>query len=272
MAENAIIRTIGGFIAEVTVREQHSDDLTITTHPVERGAPITDHAFKMPAQLTIEAGWSAAGAYSQANPATSDAKPKSNFQKLTDAYNQILPVVAATGGSSAVAKLSTAYNTIALGNALTSQSSTQNLNDLYGQIAPVIDEFSPEASATLAGIVATIAATQDQQTGIEDGAKPLRDLYEKLLLLQSSAELISVQTGKRAYDSMLIKSLRTQTDQSSENILMITAQLQEVILVDTLQTTMPASADRADAAASSGVTDKGTKAAGSWSGPLPTYA
>ncbi|MFX9718550.1 phage baseplate protein, partial [Acinetobacter baumannii] len=67
MAETAIIRTIGGYVAEVTVREQHSDDLTITTHPVERGAPVTDHAFKMPAQLTIEAGWSAAGAYRQAN-------------------------------------------------------------------------------------------------------------------------------------------------------------------------------------------------------------
>lgn len=272
MAENAIIRTIGGFAAEVTVREQHADDLTITTHPVERGAPITDHAFKMPAQLTIEAGWSAAGAYSQANPSTSDTKSKSNFQKLTDAYNQILPIVAATGGSGAVTTLSTAYNTIALGNALTTQSSTQNLNDLYGQIAPVINEFSPAASAALSSVVSTIAATQDQQTIIEDGAKPLRDLYEKLLLLQSSAELISVQTGKRAYDNMLIRSIRTQTDQQSENILMITAQLQEVILVDTLQTTMPGSADRADAAASGGVTDKGTKATAAWSGSLPTYA
>lgn len=267
-----ILRVFGGFIAEVTVREQHSDDLTITTHPVERGAPITDHAFRMPALLTIEAGWSAAGAYSQANSLTAGAQPKSNFQKLTDAYNQLLPIVGATGGTNAVTKLSTAYNTIALGNALTSQSSTQNLNDLYGQIAPVIDEFSPEASATLAGIVATIAATQDQQTGIEDGAKPLRDLYEKLISLQRSAELISVQTGKRAYDNMLIRSIRTHTDQTSENILMITAQLQEVLLVETVQTSMPATAKRADPAASGGVTQKGTKSAVSYSGPIPTYA
>lgn len=272
ISNTGILRVFGGFIAEVTVREQHVDEMAITTHPVDRGAPITDHAFKMPAQLTIEAGWSAAGAYDQANSLTSDTKPKSNFQKLTDAYNQILPVVATSGGANAVSKLSTAYNTIALGNALTTQSSTQNLNDLYGQIAPVIDEFSPTASQTLAGIVANIAATQDQQTGIEDGAKPLRDLYEKLLLAQRSAQLISVQTGKRAYDSMLIRSLRTQTDQSSENILMITAQLQEVILVDTLQVTLPASANRADAKASAGVTQKGTKSPVAYSGPIPTYA
>jgi hypothetical protein len=271
-SNTGILRVFGGFIAEVTVREQHVDDLTITTHPVERGAPITDHAFRMPALLTIEAGWSAAGAYEQANPLTADTKPRSNFQKLTDAYNQILPVVAAVGGPNAVGTLSTAYNTIALGNALTSQSSTQNLNDLYGQIAPVIDQFSPEASQALAGIVATIAATQDQQTGIEDGAKPLRDLYDKLIQLQRSAELISVQTGKRAYDNMLIRSIRTQTDQSSENILMITAQLQEVLLVDTFQTTMPATARRADPAASGGVTQKGVKSAVSYSGPIPTYA
>lgn len=267
-----ILRAFGGFHAEVTVREQHTDDMTITTHPVERGAPISDHAFRMPALLTIEAGWSAGGAYEQANLATVNSKPTSNFQKLTDAYNRLLPSVAAIGGTEAVTKLSTAYNAIALGNALTSQSSTQNLNDLYGQIAPVIDEFSPEASATLAGIVANIAATQDKQTGIEDGAKPLRDLYEKLIQLQRSAELISVQTGKRAYDNMLIRSIRTQTDQSSENILIITAQLQEVLLVDTMQTTMPVSAQRADPKASGGVTQKGTKSAISYSGPIPTYA
>ena len=55
MADDAIIRAIGDFIAEVTVKEQHRDEMTITSHPVETGAAITDHAFKNPAQLTIMA-------------------------------------------------------------------------------------------------------------------------------------------------------------------------------------------------------------------------
>jgi len=51
-------RSIGGIIAEVTIDEQGEDDLQITEHPVEQGAPIADHAFKRPSTLTIRAGWS----------------------------------------------------------------------------------------------------------------------------------------------------------------------------------------------------------------------
>jgi hypothetical protein len=51
------MRSIGGFVAQVTVSEDHRDQLMITQHPVETGAAITDHAFKVPPIATIEAGW-----------------------------------------------------------------------------------------------------------------------------------------------------------------------------------------------------------------------
>jgi len=51
-------RSIGGIVAQVTIEEQGSDDVQITEHPVEQGAPIADHAFKRPANVTIRAGWS----------------------------------------------------------------------------------------------------------------------------------------------------------------------------------------------------------------------
>jgi hypothetical protein len=51
-------RSIGGIVAEVTIDEQGSDDVQITEHPVEQGAPIADHAFKRPSIVTIRAGWS----------------------------------------------------------------------------------------------------------------------------------------------------------------------------------------------------------------------
>lgn len=53
------IRSIGGFIPDVTVEEQHSDELVITEHPVEKGAAIADHAYKRPVGVMIRAGWSA---------------------------------------------------------------------------------------------------------------------------------------------------------------------------------------------------------------------
>jgi hypothetical protein len=56
-------RSIGGIVAQVTIDEQASDDVQITEHPVEQGAPIADHAFKRPSVVTIRAGWSRQYAY-----------------------------------------------------------------------------------------------------------------------------------------------------------------------------------------------------------------
>lgn len=54
-------RNIAGFIANVTLEEQHNDVLTITRHPVAQGSVISDHAFKEPAIVVIRAGWTNSG-------------------------------------------------------------------------------------------------------------------------------------------------------------------------------------------------------------------
>lgn len=63
-----LVRNVGGFIADVTVRESHIDELAITEHPVEQGAAITDHSYKRPATVTIEAGWSNSSLQAGGNP------------------------------------------------------------------------------------------------------------------------------------------------------------------------------------------------------------
>lgn len=61
-------RNIGGFVADVTLEEDHTDELVITEHPVERGAPITDHAFKRPASVVISVGYSNSSLRALGNP------------------------------------------------------------------------------------------------------------------------------------------------------------------------------------------------------------
>lgn len=51
-------RKIGSITADVTISETHNDQLTITSHPVEQGAAITDHAYKNPAQVQCVIGFS----------------------------------------------------------------------------------------------------------------------------------------------------------------------------------------------------------------------
>ena len=45
---------------DITVEEDHSDQLTVTDHPVEKGAGnafIQDNAYKLPAEVTLTYGW-----------------------------------------------------------------------------------------------------------------------------------------------------------------------------------------------------------------------
>lgn len=131
-------RSIGGITMDVTVEETHTDELEITERPVQQGASVTDHAFKLPCGVTITAG-------------TSDA-----------------------GGDSG-------------------------------------------------------------------GDKRSVEAYEALLELQGKREPFDLVTGKRTYTNVLIKSLSVTTDKETENILLVTAELKEVIMASVQAVAVPRS-------------------------------
>ena len=83
------------FVDQVTFEEKHHDELEVTDHPIAQGAPITDHAFKRPAELTVKIGWSESG-----SPKGSTLTPNdlSNIYDalLTGQANRVL-YVAVTG-------------------------------------------------------------------------------------------------------------------------------------------------------------------------------
>lgn len=45
-------------VADSVLEELHTDQLEITEHPVELGAPVADHSFKRPAEVRISCVWS----------------------------------------------------------------------------------------------------------------------------------------------------------------------------------------------------------------------
>lgn len=51
-------RAIGTIYPYLTIREDHVDELRLTDHPVEQGANITDHSYKLPSTVTARYGWS----------------------------------------------------------------------------------------------------------------------------------------------------------------------------------------------------------------------
>lgn len=152
-------RSLAGIIPNVVIEESHSDELTITNHPVERGAAITDHAFKNPSEVTVHYGFGQSGTFLNFNGAGGD--PSSVYQQLLD--------------------------------------------------------------------------------------------------VQSSRVPFDLITGKRSYQNMLISALSVTTDGQSENVLLVTATMREIIIVDTSVVTLAPADAHADPEKTSPVANTGTK-------------
>ena len=67
VTDNSGNPVLQAFDRYVPIREQHHDQMVITEHPVEQGAVITDHAYKLPSQPRFRFGWSPAGAAAASN-------------------------------------------------------------------------------------------------------------------------------------------------------------------------------------------------------------
>ncbi|MBP1132615.1 hypothetical protein JOE25_004221 [Serratia sp. PL17] len=166
-------RKIGAIVPSVAISEKHSDTLEITEHPIEDGAPVSDHAYKRPPEVTMELGFA--------------------------------------GG----------------GSLLDGVDTTQMLN---------------------------------LNSGLSLGTGP-REVYQQLVALQESRIPFDVTTGKRQYQNMLIKSLDVTTDKISENVLMCSLTLRNVIISRTHSVSVADKSNMADGASTSAVQNSGTKSA-----------
>lgn len=152
-------RSIGGFVADVTVEEDHEDELSITDSPVEQGATITDHAVKRPAQLVVKVGYSNSSLQALGNP---------NY---------------------------------------------------------------------------------------------VQQVYSAFLTLQATREPFDVLTGKRFYTDMLIRRLSTTTNERTEDALMMTCEMRQIIITNTQTVNLPPSQSMKTPSANAPTVDTGTKAA-----------
>lgn len=214
-------RKIGSIVANITVEERHQDDLEITDHPVEQGASITDHAFKRPSEVVVKVSWS-----------NSLSKTTTLSGGLA---NAALNTLSGAAQQTATNQLQKAIGGSALGNLAVAK-----LSELQGSLG--------------------LSALSQINTGKGAGTSAIQDVYQQLLKLQASKELISIYTGKRVYTNMLIKSISTETNIQSENALPVTLICRQVIIVKTsIVSVTAAPAAQAAPQATAPVTDQGTK-------------
>ncbi|WP_069705193.1 phage baseplate protein [Burkholderia seminalis] len=51
-------KKIGTVTISAAIEEVYSDEVVVTEHPVENGAPVNDHAFMRPREILMKCGWS----------------------------------------------------------------------------------------------------------------------------------------------------------------------------------------------------------------------
>lgn len=96
------------------------------------------------------------------------------------------------------------------------------------------------SNSGLQGLVSTLEGIASLITGDNSGDfNYMQTVYNQLLLLQESRIPLDITTGKRKYSNMLIKSLSAPTNDRTEHSLFITAICKQIIIVQTVATTLP---------------------------------
>lgn len=95
-------RRIGLIVPSVVVSEKHNDTLEITEHPVETGAPVSDHAYKRPSEVVMEVGFAGGGSMldfidTSSLGLTLGLSPKETYQQILDLQSSRIPFDVVTG-------------------------------------------------------------------------------------------------------------------------------------------------------------------------------
>lgn len=109
---------------------------------------------------------------------------------------------------------------------------------------------SPGSSTILGSLASAISGTIAGVQSLLDGnaQSQATEIYKNFLAVQISRIPIDVYTGKRIYSNMLVKSIRESTSKETENALLLTIHLQEILIVSTA-TTVSVPADASNQAA-----------------------
>ncbi|OQP33936.1 phage baseplate protein [Pantoea latae] len=124
----------------------------------------------------------------------------------------------------------------------------------YRRASELVMEVGFSGGGSLLDMVDTSAI------GLSVGSGP-KEIYSQLLELQRSKEPFDVVTGKRLYTNMLIRVLDVTTDRTSENVLMASVTMREVITTQALTITGASKENMTQGANTSAVQDAGVKSA-----------
>ena len=156
-------RDIGGIIPDVLISEQHRDMLTVTAHPVEYGAMISDHAFVNPTQLSMRIGWSPSSILLNSVLSGSIFK---GLQTLDDIYQRLLDLQSLREPFDVLTKKRAYTNMVIQSLAVTTDNDTENALIVDIELVEVIRV----RTVVVAGKAPLEAQSMPGKTGAQENA------------------------------------------------------------------------------------------------------
>ena len=195
-----LIKTnIAGFFFDGFISTQHQLSATVTSHPVQDGAQISDHIYVDPSRITMEIKMSDSNKGSAVKNGVQDQFFGLAYTRSVGAWNVLKQLMQQRIMFQVHTRLDTYQNMV-----ITSLSSRDTLDNLYGLSATVEMEEVLIANVKTVKVTARSQATADSNTGIAslDNVTKESILYHlaKSLGLVSDDEGNTSSGGLAGYD------------------------------------------------------------------------
>jgi hypothetical protein len=213
---------------DVVPTQLHEDILEITSHPVEQGAEMVDHAREQPSRLTLE-GFVSTVPNRRIDVDAADAQVELEVSEFTDPGTQSIKLEIASPKPRSLSGL-ISLGITALGNAL-----------------------SGGPRGTFRGVArrARRQAFGSFYKQSSERNRP-RDVYEKLQGAQIKRALITAQTPLREHFDMLLERLPAQQNEEDGTGATFEIDLRRIRVADTETVQSPEPAEKRGAVAKSG--------------------
>jgi len=213
---------------DVVPMQLHEDILEITSHPVEQGAEMVDHAREQPTRLTIE-GFVSSVPNRRIDKDAADAQAELPINGFTEPGTQSIKLEIASPKPRTLSGL-IGLGLGALGNAIT------------GGPRGTFRAVARRARRQLFGSFYKQVAPRDR----------VRDVYEKLQGAQTKRALITAQTPLREHFDMMLERLPAEQNEENGTGATFAIDLRRIKVADTETVQSPEPAEKRGAVAKSG--------------------
>lgn len=148
--------TFGNFVFDAVFSTDHSANLTVTQHPVQSGASISDHAYMEPDEVSIEIGMT-----DVASDATSAGTSRS-----VNAYTQLRAIMEQREPVTLITRLKTYQNMI-----ITSMSAPDDYKTMHALRVSVYFQQINIVSVSTIAVQETVTGSKSSASGSSSSSK-----------------------------------------------------------------------------------------------------